>query len=82
LIGLRQRFTLSERWSLLTRGDYSRGDSDGIFQLQAILRYALGSNQQYGVMFGYRYKEARFKYNGLDERNKYYGPLPGFNFRF
>jgi len=82
LIGLRQRFTLSERWSLFTRGDYSRGDSDGIFQLQATFRYALGHDQQYGLVFGYRYKEARFKYNALEERNKYYGPLLGFNLRF
>jgi len=81
LIGLRQRFTLGERWSLLTHGDYSWGDSDGIYQLQAIFRYGMGSNQQYGLMFGYRYKEARFKHGNLDEKNEYYGPLLGFNFR-
>lgn len=82
LIGVRQRFTLGERWALFTRADYSDGDSDGIWQVQAVVRYAMGSKQQYGLMFGYRYKEAEFKNGKLEEKNKYYGPLLGFNFRF
>jgi hypothetical protein len=82
LVGLRQKITLSGNWSLVARGDYSQGDSNGIFQLQTTFRYALGRDQQYGLVFGYRYKEARFKYKGLEERNKYYGPLLGFNLRF
>jgi len=82
LIGIRQQFTLSERWSLLTHADYSDGESDGIWQVQAVVRYGMGSNQQYGLMFGYRYKEAKFKHDKLEEDNKYYGPLLGFNFVF
>ena len=82
LIGVRQRFTLAERWSLLTRADYSNGDSEGIWQMQALVRYALGKGEKYGLMFGYRYKKAKFEYNNLEEDNEYYGPLLGFNFRF
>ena len=82
LVGVRQRFTLGERWALFTRADYSDGDSDGIWQVQAVVRYAMGSKKQYGLMFGYRYKEAEFKHGKLEESNKYYGPLLGFNFRF
>ena len=82
LIGVRQRFDLGERWALLTRADYSDGDSDGIWQVQAVFRYAMGSKQQYGLMFGYRYKEAEFEHGKLEEKNEYYGPLLGFNFRF
>jgi len=82
LIGVRQRFSLADRWSLLTRADYSEGDSDGIWQVQAVVRYAMGSKQQYGLMFGYRYKEAEFKHGKLEEDNEYYGPLLGFNFAF
>ncbi len=82
LVGVRQRFTLGERWALFTRADYSDGDSDGIWQVQAVVRYAMGSKQQHGLMFGYRYKEAEFKHGKLEEENEYYGPLLGFNFRF
>jgi len=82
LIGVRQQFSLSERWSLLTHADYSDGESDGIWQVQAVVRYGMGSNQQYGLMFGYRYKEAKFKHDQLEEDNKYYGPLLGLNFVF
>lgn len=65
-------------WS--ARADYSDGDSKGIYQLQAIVRYGLGRERQYGLMFGYRYKQAKFEHDGLEEKYKYHGPLIGFNF--
>ena len=73
---------LAERWALLTRADYSNGDSEGIWQVQAVFRYGIGSDQQYGLMFGYRYKKAKYEYDNIEEDNEYYGPLIGFNFRF
>ena len=82
LIGVRQLFTLAERWSLLAQADYSDGDSDGIYLLQAVVRYGMGEQKQYGLMFGYRYKEAEFKHDDLKEKFEYKGPLIGFNFRF
>ena len=82
MVGLRYRVALSQHWALLTRADYSTGDSDGIWQVQAVFRYGMGRDNQYGFMLGYRYKEATFKYRNLEEDNKYYGPLIGFNLRF
>ena len=73
---------LAERWSLLAQADYSTGDSDGIYLLQALVRYGMGKQKQYGLMLGYRYREAEFEHGDLKEKFKYKGPLIGFNFRF
>jgi hypothetical protein len=52
LIGIRQFFTLPERWSLLARADYSNGESEGIYQVQALVRYGMGRQNQDGSMLG------------------------------
>jgi hypothetical protein len=82
LVGARYIFRLSDRWKLNTRLDYAFGDSEGIFLAEAIVRYSLGENQGHGIMLGYRWKDAEFKDDGLDEDYDYKGPLIGFNFRF
>jgi hypothetical protein len=82
LLGGRYRFDFNEFWALQTRADYAFGDSDGIFQVQAFVRYAVGKDRQHGVLFGYRYKEAEFEAGGLEEDYEYKGPVAGFNFRF
>ena len=82
LIGVRQLLRLTDRWSLLAQADYSTGESDGIYQLQAIVRYGMGRYRQYGLMLGYRYKEAEFEHHDIKEKFEYKGPLIGFNFRF
>ena len=82
LLGVRQFFTLAERWTLLAQADYSTGESDGIYQLQALVRYGLGKHGQYGLLLGYRYKEAEFEHDDIEEKFEYKGPLIGFNFRF
>ncbi len=82
LLGGRYRFDLNERWSLLTRADYAFGDSDGIFQLEALFRYAVGRDRQNGILIGYRYKEAELEDGGIKEEYEYKGPAVGFNFRF
>ena len=61
LLGLRYRFDLSERWSLLTHGDVSFGDSEGTFLLRANLAYTVGKRQLNRIMFGYQYKRAEFR---------------------
>ena len=76
------RFDLNGPWSLLTRADYAFGDSDGIFQLQALFRYVVGRDRQNGILIGYRYKETELEDGGLEEDYEYKGPLAGFNFRF
>jgi len=78
LIGVRQIYTLAERWSLLTQADYSAGESDGTYLVQALIRYGVGKNNQHGLMLSYRYKEAEFE----DDEFEYKGPLIGFNLRF
>ena len=82
LLGGRYRFDLNERWSLLTHADYAFGDSDGIFQLQALFRYAVGRDRQNGILIGYKYKEAELEDGGIEEDYEYKGPLVAFNFRF
>ena len=82
LLGLRYMTPLANRWSLLTRGDYSFGDSEGTFQLQALVRWGFGGRMQHGVLFGYRYKEAEFKSGEVKEDYQYKGPVVGLNFTF
>lgn len=82
LLGIRYRFDLSERWSLLTHGDVSFGDTEGTWQLQGLFGYTVGKRQQNTILFGYRYKQAEFKDGDLSTEYTYSGPLAGFNFRF
>ena len=82
LLGLRYRIDLSQRWAILTRGDLSFGDSEGTWQLQALLAYTVGKRQLNRLVFGYQYKEAEFKDGDLKTSFTYNGPMAGFNFRF
>ncbi len=82
LLGVRYRFDIVTHWSLQTRADYAFGDSDGIFLIQALFRYAVGKTRANGIMFGYRYKEAELGGGGLEEDYEYKGPVAAFNFRF
>lgn len=82
LLGLRYRFDLSERWALLTRGDYSFGDSEGIYLLRANFAYAVGKSRRNQILFGYQFKKAKFKDGDLESKFTYHGPMAGFNFRF
>ena len=82
LVGLRYRFDLSERWSLLTRADTSFGDSEGTVLLQANLAWTVGKRQQNRIFFGYQYKTAEFRDDDLRLDFDYQGPTAGFNFRF
>ena len=82
LIGVRYRFDLSERWSLLTRSDYSFGDSEGIYVVNANLSMTVGKRRQNRILFGYQYKQAKFEDGDLRSDFTYYGPMAGFNFRW
>jgi hypothetical protein len=82
LLGVRYRFDLSERWSLLTRGDVSFGDSEGTWLVQGLFAYTVGKRQQNRILFGYQYKQAEYKDGELNTEYSYYGPMAGFNFRF
>jgi len=82
LVGVRYRFDLAERWSILTRGDVSFGDSEGIWLVQGLVAYTVGKRQQNRIVFGYQYKQADYKDGDLKTEFSYYGPMAGFNFRF
>ncbi len=82
LLGVRYIYGFGEHWSWATRGDISFGDSEGTFQLEALVRYAVGKKRNHGILLGYRYKEAEFEEGGLEEDYEYKGPLAAFNFRF
>ena len=82
LVGLRYRFDLSDRWSILTHGDYSFGDSKGTFLLRANLAFTVGKRQLNRIMLGYQYKQAEYKDGDLTTDYSYSGVLAGFNFRF
>ena len=82
LVGVRYRFDLNERWSLMTRGDVSFGDSKGTWLVQGLIAYTVGKRQQNRILFGYQYKQAEYKDGDLTTDFTYYGPMAGFNFRF
>lgn len=81
LVGARYRFDLADRWALLTHADYAAGDSEGIFFLQALLRFQLSKSGRYRMLLGYRYKEAEYEDGGLEEEYEYKGPVIGLSIR-
>ena len=82
LLGLRYRFDFSDRWQLLTHGDYGFGDSEGVFLARAMFAYTVGKRKQNRVMFGYQYKDSEFKDDDLTTAFTNHGPVVGFDFRF
>jgi len=82
LLGLRYRFDFSDRWALLTHGDYSFGDSEGVFILRGNFAYTVGKKQLNRIMFGYQYKESEYRDGDLTTSFTYHGPMAGFDFRF
>jgi len=82
LIGIRYRFDLSERWTLLTQADTSFGDSEGTWLARADFGYTVGQRRQNRILFGYQFKQAEFKDGDLVSDYTYQGPMAGFNFRF
>ena len=68
LIGVRQIFTLAERWSLLTQADYSAGESEGTYLVQDLIRYGVAKKNRHGLMLGYRYKQAELEHDEFEEK--------------
>lgn len=82
LLGVRYRFDLSARWALLTRADFSFGDSEGTWLAQGIFAYTVGKRNMNRLVLGYQFKDADFKSGDLMTEYAYKGPVAGFNFRF
>jgi hypothetical protein len=82
LLGVRYRFDFSERWQLLTHGDFSFGDSEGTYLVRANFGYVIGKRQQNRILFGYQYKSAEYREGDLIKDFTLHGPMAGFDFRF
>lgn len=82
LVGIRYRFDLSDRWALLTRADYSAGDSEASYLLRASLAYTVGKRQQNKVLFGYQHRQAEYREGDLKTDLQLSGFMAGFSFRF
>jgi len=82
LLGLRYRFDLSDRWSLLTRGDVSFGDSEGTLLVRASFAYTVGERRENRILIGYQYKQLEFEDSGVTTKIQLQGPTAGFSFRF
>ena len=82
LLGIRYRIDLAERWSILTRGDASFGDSEGTWIIRASLAYAVGQQRQNQVLLGYQFKQAEFDDGDVQTEFQFDGLTAGFSFRF
>jgi len=82
LLGLRYRWDLAPRWSLLLHGDGSFGSSEGTWLLRGVFGYTVGQREMNKILFGYQYKAAEFEDHDLGLDFTYYGPVAGFSFRF
>ena len=82
LLGVRYRFNFSDRWQLLTHGDFSFGDSEGTYLVRANFGYVVGKRQQNRILFGYQYKSAEYRDGDLIKDFTMHGPMAGFDFRF
>ena len=82
LLGIRYRFDFSERWQLLTHGDFSFGDSEGTYLVRANFGYIVGKRQKNRILFGYQYKSAEYREGDLVKDFTMHGPMAGFDFRF
>ena len=82
LVGVRYRFDISDRWAVLTRADYSAGDSEAGFLLRANLAYTVGRQRQNRLLFGYQHKQAEYRDGDLTLDLRLSGFMAGFNFRF
>ena len=82
LVGARYRFDLTDRWAILTRADYSAGDSEASFLLRASLAYTVGKRRQNKVLFGYQHRQAEYREGDLRTDLQLSGFMAGFSFRF
>ena len=86
LVGFRYLSEISGGWSFAFAGDYSAGGSDGSWGTWLVLGYHFGSDDRYGLRFGYRYLEIEL---GDEDRSARVettfalsGPVLGFTFNW
>ena len=79
LLGGRYGWSLSERWSLTARGDFSTGETDGTWSASLMAGYRTGNG---AWLFGYRYMETDLANRNSDISLDLGGPAVGYGFRF
>ena len=83
MFGARYGARLSDHWELGLRGDYSTGDTDGTWNLIALIGYRFQTQSFTGsALLGYRYMQMDYKDDPVDVENTMSGPLLGFRFDF
>ena len=83
MIGARYGVSLSEKWQIGLRGDYSKGDTEGALNLQALIGYRIQFWKIRGAaMFGYRYFEFDLEEGSLKTEYSMSGPMIGMHFDF
>ena len=83
MIGARYGFRLSNQWQLGVRADYSNGDTEGAFNLQAVLGYEVRLWKIHGSsMIGYRYFAFDLEEGPLKSEYTMSGPMVGLRFSF
>ncbi len=82
LLGARYIFRLTDRWSIVTRGDLSFGNTEGTYLFRGNFAYSMGRRKQSLILFGYQIKFAEFKDGDVKTAFSYSGPMAGFSLRF
>jgi len=60
LLGARFRLPLSDRWVVTLRGDYSLGDTDGVWTAQGMVEWRFGAKRKSAILGGYRHREMEY----------------------
>jgi hypothetical protein len=82
IIGARLNMQLSDRWSMVLRGDIAPFETgaDKMWGGSLILSYRINDFTSVGI--GYRYYRLEFEEAGIDLDLAYYGPMVGMAFHF
>lgn len=79
MAGARYTWDLSERWRLTLRGDVSFGDTEGTWNVSAVVLYRTGNG---AWAFGYRHLDVEVEAGGRNTDITMTGPEIGYAFRF
>jgi len=81
MAGIRYVAPLSDKWTVVVRGDVATGDTDFTWNASAIVGYQIGKSST--LQFGYRYLNIEFDEQGpLDPEMTISGPEVGITFNF
>ena len=83
MIGARYAKRITDNWEFGVRGDYAAGDTEGTWNLQALVGRRFRSQRFSGsAMFGYRYMQMDIEDGPLESEYTLSGPMIGMRFEF